>query len=356
MSSSAFSATHDLGGKFDRTVEETIDTSHRPLQYWEYCIHALLVILATKSPPLMTTDELRRGVESLEAKSYSDWGYYDRWSSSMTSILLERGVITEQEINEELFGSSTSIDSSSEVFKVGDLVRVRQENTRSRWRKPHLRCPGYIFGARGRVEKYIGMFRDPYFLAFRGSGPPQHLYIISFNRSELWPEAGGLDTDIVTVEIYHNWLLHELDPLVKEPVEWRPSHTDHDHIEIISNGSSVSHENLHTENDFGHIRLSESIVSITSVASDFLNPDCGIHIHGNLQSEHGHHSHEGGGIDHSHEARGVVELTAIEKEGSPTPGREIGDALLRILLKKGIVEDGAINRTIEALDMAGKTL
>jgi len=36
-------------------------------------------------------------------------------------------------------------------FAVGDTVEVRAEKSRSDWRKPHLRTPGYIFGKTGVV-------------------------------------------------------------------------------------------------------------------------------------------------------------------------------------------------------------
>ena len=38
-------------------------------------------------------------------------------------------------------------------FKKGDLVGVKAENSRVRWRKPHLRTPGYIYGLVGTVER-----------------------------------------------------------------------------------------------------------------------------------------------------------------------------------------------------------
>lgn len=38
-------------------------------------------------------------------------------------------------------------------FRAGDLVRVREEGSAVRWRKPHLRTPGYIFGVVGMVER-----------------------------------------------------------------------------------------------------------------------------------------------------------------------------------------------------------
>ena len=44
----------------------------KALVQWEKNVHALLVVLASKLPkPLLTTDELRRGIESLDATAYS---------------------------------------------------------------------------------------------------------------------------------------------------------------------------------------------------------------------------------------------------------------------------------------------
>jgi len=75
-------------------------------------------------------------------------------------------------------------------FKVGAAVRVRADAEGmkgTRFRKPHLRTPGYVFGRVGRVERHCGAFPDPSFLAFRGAvarrgdsagndPPKQHLY------------------------------------------------------------------------------------------------------------------------------------------------------------------------------------
>ena len=85
---------HDVGGRLDSGIhmsvlipppEDTLTTStttlnlgrsDHPTSIWEKQIHALLVLLATYKPAaLMTTDELRRGVECLEPKSYDTWGY-----------------------------------------------------------------------------------------------------------------------------------------------------------------------------------------------------------------------------------------------------------------------------------------
>ena len=43
---------HDMGG----SNAGLIDMENKPLQYWERCIHALLIILATKSPARRNLD------------------------------------------------------------------------------------------------------------------------------------------------------------------------------------------------------------------------------------------------------------------------------------------------------------
>jgi hypothetical protein len=61
---------HDVGGLNDSVP---IYFQDKPLEYWEQCIHALLVVLSKMKPPLLTTDELRRSVEALEEQSYLSW-------------------------------------------------------------------------------------------------------------------------------------------------------------------------------------------------------------------------------------------------------------------------------------------
>ena len=45
----------------------------------------------------------------------------------------------------------------------------------------------------------LGMFDDPFLSAFRGKGPQQHLYTVSFSSRDLWkegynaPDSGSCD-------------------------------------------------------------------------------------------------------------------------------------------------------------------
>ncbi|KAJ1444057.1 electron transport accessory protein-like domain-containing protein, partial [Ochromonadaceae sp. CCMP2298] len=116
------------------------------------------------------------------------------WSAAIATVLLERGVVTTDELDAELDGDSVegagagagAGTGAGAGFKVGDVVRVRAEDSRLRWRRPHIRCPGYIFGQVGVVVEKVGLFPDPFLLAFRGTGPPQPLYRVSFDLQAMW--------------------------------------------------------------------------------------------------------------------------------------------------------------------------
>ena len=81
--------------------------------------------------------------------------------------------------------------SSGVRFVPGDFVRVKSERGGSRWRKPHLRTPGYVFGAIGVIERVAGSFNDPEFMAFRGTARAEPLYRVRFELSALWTGYSG---------------------------------------------------------------------------------------------------------------------------------------------------------------------
>jgi len=43
-------------------------------------------------------DELRKNIERLPPDAYERMNYYDRWVSSITQTLIQRGVITTEEL------------------------------------------------------------------------------------------------------------------------------------------------------------------------------------------------------------------------------------------------------------------
>ena len=86
---------HDIGG----LPAEKVQPSEHDYAEWERRVDALMV-LATgiKGRKLMTVDELRKNIEALPRDAYDKLSYYERWVTSITQSLTDRGVVTEEEL------------------------------------------------------------------------------------------------------------------------------------------------------------------------------------------------------------------------------------------------------------------
>jgi Nitrile hydratase beta subunit len=89
---------HDLGG----LPAGPVDPTDHAKALWEKRVHAMLVLLADPARRVMTVDELRRGIESLGAAEYDRLSYYERWITSITNTLLQKGVFTTDELGRKL--------------------------------------------------------------------------------------------------------------------------------------------------------------------------------------------------------------------------------------------------------------
>lgn len=85
---------HDMGGLEAGPVE----ISEHDYAPWEKRVDAIVRLVSDKKRKLLTVDELRRGIENLGPGAYDQFSYYERWISSATNNLLEKGVITVDEL------------------------------------------------------------------------------------------------------------------------------------------------------------------------------------------------------------------------------------------------------------------
>jgi hypothetical protein len=69
---------------------------------WEKRVDALLVLLANRKEPLVSVDELRRNIESLGNEAYDRMTYYERWIFAISQTLIQRGVITVDELGRKI--------------------------------------------------------------------------------------------------------------------------------------------------------------------------------------------------------------------------------------------------------------
>jgi hypothetical protein len=91
---------HDMGGLPAGKVEPT----EHDYADWERRVDALMVILSgvRGAKKLMTVDELRKNIESLGPEAYERMSYYERWVTSITQTMIQRGVITTDELGRKM--------------------------------------------------------------------------------------------------------------------------------------------------------------------------------------------------------------------------------------------------------------
>lgn len=79
---------------------EPIDRGEVVHAPWEKRVKALLGVLVHEK--VMTLDELRRGIEDLGEADYERLGYYERWTHSITQMMIEKGHIRIDEIGRRM--------------------------------------------------------------------------------------------------------------------------------------------------------------------------------------------------------------------------------------------------------------
>ena len=71
---------------------------------WERRVDALMVLLSgiKGGKKLMTVDELRKNIEALPPEAYDRMSYYERWVTSITQTMIQRGLITTDELGRKM--------------------------------------------------------------------------------------------------------------------------------------------------------------------------------------------------------------------------------------------------------------
>ena len=87
---------HDMGGE---PAGPVVPEEHAYVP-WEKRVDAIVRLLIARK--VMTVDELRRGIEELGPGTYDELSYYQRWIASVGNNLLEKGVISVDQLGERL--------------------------------------------------------------------------------------------------------------------------------------------------------------------------------------------------------------------------------------------------------------
>jgi hypothetical protein len=88
---------HDIGGL---PGAGPIDQTEHQLADWEILADAVNQALGAKG--IKRTDEMRRAREEMDAAAYREMSYYERWIASMEAILIEKKILTKEEIDRKV--------------------------------------------------------------------------------------------------------------------------------------------------------------------------------------------------------------------------------------------------------------
>ena len=87
---------HDMGGLPAGKVEPT----EHDYPEWERRVDAMVQLL--RGGGKITVDELRKNIEALPPDAYDKLSYYEKWISSLTQTLIQRGVISTAELGRKM--------------------------------------------------------------------------------------------------------------------------------------------------------------------------------------------------------------------------------------------------------------
>jgi nitrile hydratase beta subunit len=194
---------HDLGGMhgFGPVIRE----QNEPVFHSDWEKRAFAITLTAMGRRMYNVDEFRRTIERMPPAGYLASSYYEKWLHAVESLLVEKGVVTREEIASghaaapapakatgPLGGGSVGSFDSSAVklrfnksfkpgFKVGERVVALNLNP-----EHHTRLPRYARGKRGVIRYDQGVFVFPDTHAHGQGGKPQHVYTVVFEARELW--------------------------------------------------------------------------------------------------------------------------------------------------------------------------
>ena len=199
---------HDLGGKqgFGRVRHSAkADVFHAE---WEKRSNALVAFAVKQG--WLNMDEYRHAIERMEPRHYLAAGYYERQFTGLVTLLVEKGVVSREEL-ERIAGASIPLSLPSAPgrsnapgrarFQPGDRVRVKQDFVPG-----HIRMPAYIRGKTGTVvaESPAYPFPDAHAHGVRAEDEPT--YDVAFRSEDLWHDA---EPALVHVGVFQSYLDRE---------------------------------------------------------------------------------------------------------------------------------------------------
>jgi nitrile hydratase len=224
---------HDMGGMhgfgpIEREANEPV--FHED---WEKVVFT--INRAMQAQRVYNIDEQRHSVERMAPGHYLTASYFERWLSGMERNLIEKGVLTLEEIDAraaalrehpeaplpprtdpELVEKLRSLarrrvgfkrePSRPPRFSVGDAVVTR--NTQP---VGHTRLPRYARGKRGTISYHHGTYVLPDTSAHGKGECPEPLYSVRFEAGELW-DGSAEPRERIFLDLWESYLATAGEP------------------------------------------------------------------------------------------------------------------------------------------------
>ena len=199
-------AVYDLGGKqgFGKVrYAQDATAFHAP---WEVRVNCLYGFAVRQG--LFNMDEYRHAIERMEPRHYLNASYYERSLTSLATLLVEKGVVTREELERRAGGAfplsapsaaGRTNASARERFAPGDRVRVKTDSVPG-----HVRMPAYIRGKTGIVVNESPPYPFPDAHAHGVPAQDEPTYDVRFRSEELWP--GSAEPALVHVGVFQSYL------------------------------------------------------------------------------------------------------------------------------------------------------
>lgn len=212
---------HDLGGMHGMGAVVTEENEPPFHHEWERRAFSLFASLFVGGH--FNVDMFRHAIERMNPAHYLEESYYEHWMHAFETLLLEKGVITQ----EELAGIRKPVKAAADVpvlhlesvqavimtgasarvvtdiapsFRAGDRVKAKNVNPTG-----HTRLPRYVRGKTGTVVIDHGVFITPDTVAHGMGEHPQHVYSVSFDATELWGNTASAK-DTVRIDLWDDYL------------------------------------------------------------------------------------------------------------------------------------------------------
>ncbi|WP_170422000.1 nitrile hydratase subunit beta [Ruegeria arenilitoris] len=218
---------HDMGGRFgDGPVHP--DPDDAPVFAEEWHGRALAVTLAAGSLGQWNIDISRHARERLSPKDYSRFSYYEKWISALADLLVETGVLSEEDLlgqtSDEahplasralkpeavagVLANGGPADRPSNVpvkFEIGQEVMTARPAANRLVDGGHTRLPIYAAGVKGRILMVHGTHVLPDSSAHQLGEAPEPLYAVVFPASELWANPEHPQDEVV-LDLWQSYL------------------------------------------------------------------------------------------------------------------------------------------------------